>query len=76
MANELLAGRVRLITGSSRGIGLGVARVLAANGAIVTLHGREAATLRQSLASLREPPKHQYIAGHRNGRLMIYAEST
>jgi len=68
MADELLAGRVCLITGSSRGIGLGVARILAANGASVTLHGRDAATLRQSLASLREPSSHHYIAADLNTR--------
>ena len=68
MTDGLLAGRVCLITGSSRGIGLGVARVLAAHGAIVTLHGRDGATLRQSLASLRESPKHQYIAADLNTR--------
>ncbi|MCG6918345.1 MAG: SDR family NAD(P)-dependent oxidoreductase [Deltaproteobacteria bacterium] len=62
MAGELLGGRVCLITGSSRGIGLGIARVFADNGAIVTLHGRDKATLSQSLASLPESFKHDYIA--------------
>jgi len=62
MADELLAGRVCLITGSSRGIGLGIAKVFAANGAIVTLHGRDEATLSQSLTSLGESSKHEYIA--------------
>jgi NAD(P)-dependent dehydrogenase (short-subunit alcohol dehydrogenase family) len=62
MANELLAGRFCLITGSSRGIGLGIARVFAGNGAIVTLHGRDKETLRKSLASLPESPKHNYVA--------------
>jgi NAD(P)-dependent dehydrogenase (short-subunit alcohol dehydrogenase family) len=66
LADELLAGRVCLITGSSRGIGLGIARVFADNGAIVTLHGRDEVTLRQSLASLPESPKHSYIAADLN----------
>lgn len=62
MAAEILAGRVCLITGSSRGIGLGIARVFADNGAIITLHGRDKATLSQSLATLPESHKHNYIA--------------
>mgnify|MGYP001812652284 CR=1 FL=1 len=66
MAKELLEGRVCLITGSSRGIGLGIARVFANNGAIVTLHGRDKATLRQSLASLPESAKHTYVAADLN----------
>lgn len=37
-----LAGRVALVTGSSRGIGAGIARQLAAEGAKIILHGREA----------------------------------
>jgi len=66
MTNKLLAGRVCLVTGSSRGIGLGIARVFADNGAFVTLHGRDKATLRKSLASLPESPKHNYIAADLN----------
>jgi NAD(P)-dependent dehydrogenase (short-subunit alcohol dehydrogenase family) len=68
MANELLADRVCLITGSSRGIGLGIARVFAANGAIVTLHGRDRATLSQALASLPESLNHTYVVADLNTR--------
>jgi len=68
MAKGLLAGRVCLITGSSRGIGLGIARVFAANGAIVTLHGRDKTQLRQSLASLPETDDHNYVAADLNSR--------
>jgi NAD(P)-dependent dehydrogenase (short-subunit alcohol dehydrogenase family) len=66
MSSGILADRICLITGSSRGIGLGIARVFAANGAIVTLHGRDKATLRQSLASLPGAHKHNYIAADLN----------
>lgn len=37
-----LNGRRALVTGSSSGIGAGIARVLAAEGAIVAIHGRDA----------------------------------
>ena len=46
-----LSGRRALITGSSRGLGLAIARGLAEAGAAVILNGREAATL----ASAAEP---------------------
>lgn len=62
MATGNLSNRICLITGSSRGIGLGVARVFAENGAIVVLHGRDEESLRESLAELFEPQKHSYIA--------------
>jgi len=68
MAYKLLGGRDCLITGSSRGIGLGIARVFADNGAIVTLHGRNKATLRKSLASLPESAEHTYVVADLNTR--------
>lgn len=61
MSSDLLSERVCLITGSSRGIGLGIARVFADNGAIVILHGRNEEALREALATLPESAKHTYI---------------
>jgi len=66
MISALLANRICLITGSSRGVGLGVARVFAENGASVILHGRDENVLRQSLAELSEPQKHSYIIADLN----------
>ena len=66
MSTGILSNRLCLITGSSRGIGLGVARVLAENGAILVLHGRDEESLRESLAELSEPRKHSYIAADLN----------
>jgi 3-oxoacyl-[acyl-carrier protein] reductase len=42
MSPNDLTGRVCLVTGSSRGIGAGIARVVAARGALVAVHGRDA----------------------------------
>jgi NAD(P)-dependent dehydrogenase (short-subunit alcohol dehydrogenase family) len=61
MTAGILSNRICLITGSSRGIGLGVARVFAENGASVILHGRDENVLRQASAELAEPQKHSYI---------------
>jgi 3-oxoacyl-[acyl-carrier protein] reductase len=47
-----LAGKVALVTGSSAGIGLGIARVLAAEGATVALNGRDARRLEEAGAAL------------------------
>ncbi|MFF8727818.1 SDR family oxidoreductase [Streptomyces sp. NPDC015171] len=48
-----LTGRTALVTGSVRGLGLEMARGLAAAGARVVLNGRNPATLRASAARLR-----------------------
>jgi NAD(P)-dependent dehydrogenase (short-subunit alcohol dehydrogenase family) len=62
MISDLLSDRICLITGSSRGIGLGIARVFAAYGAKVTLHGRDENVLRETLARLPDPSNHNCIA--------------
>jgi len=48
-----LKNRLALVTGSSQGIGLAVARGLANAGATVILNGRDAAKLKQAEAALR-----------------------
>ncbi len=54
MAFELfnLAGKRALVTGSSQGIGLAIARGLAEHGASVILNGRERGKLEAAAASL------------------------
>ncbi len=48
-----LAGRVALVTGASRGLGLGMAEGLAGAGATVVLNGRDRATLEAKCDALR-----------------------
>lgn len=49
-----LDGQLALITGSSAGIGLGLARGLAQAGAAIVLNGRQADKLHQAASSLRQ----------------------
>ena len=49
-----LGGRVALVTGSSQGIGLALARALGRAGARVVLNGRDAAKLEKARASLQD----------------------
>ncbi|SAI48340.1 short chain dehydrogenase [Bordetella ansorpii] len=52
-----LAGRHALVTGAARGIGLACARALLAQGAAVTLLGRDAATLQAAADGLGAPDR-------------------
>ena len=44
-----LAGKVAVVTGSSRGIGAATCRLLAANGARVVVNGRDPAALQETV---------------------------
>ena len=59
-----LAGRVAVVTGASRGIGLAVATRLVAEGASVVLTGRGDDALRTAVAGLGGPAVAAGIAGH------------
>ena len=52
-----LAGRVALITGSTSGIGLGIARTLARNGANIVLNGFGR---REDIAKIRHEIEHEF----------------
>jgi gluconate 5-dehydrogenase len=49
-----LRGRVAVVTGSTRGLGLCMAHALAAHGATVWLNGRDAASLQSAVNAVRE----------------------
>ncbi|MEN3362601.1 MAG: gluconate 5-dehydrogenase [Mycobacteriales bacterium] len=51
-----LSGRLALVTGSTRGIGAGIARALAAAGATVVVHGRDADKVAAATEDLRRLP--------------------
>ena len=60
---ERFEGRVALITGASRGIGLAIARRLVAEGASVVITGRREEALREAVAGLGES-RASGVAGH------------
>ena len=59
-----LAGRAALVTGASRGIGLGIARHLLARGAAVTITARKQAELDEAAASLDAPDRVLALVGN------------
>ena len=59
-----LAGRTALVTGASRGIGLGVARHLLGRGAAVTITARRQAELEEAAASLQAPDRVLALPGN------------
>lgn len=54
LLNFSLEGKVALVTGAARGIGLEIARAMAGSGAHVILNGRDAAALNIAARKLRE----------------------
>jgi NAD(P)-dependent dehydrogenase (short-subunit alcohol dehydrogenase family) len=59
-----LEGRTAVITGASRGIGLGIAAQLVADGARVVITGRKREALDSAVASLGGPDVAAGVAGH------------
>ena len=57
-----LDGRLALVTGSSAGIGMAIARGLAEAGAAVVLNGRDAAKLEVTAGTLRDAGHHVHVA--------------
>jgi 3-oxoacyl-[acyl-carrier protein] reductase len=58
------SGRTAIITGGSRGIGLGIAEQLVAEGARVVLTGRHQESLDEAMAALGGPGHAVGVAGH------------
>jgi NAD(P)-dependent dehydrogenase (short-subunit alcohol dehydrogenase family) len=58
-----LAGKAAIVTGASRGIGLGIAQRLVDEGARVCLTARKTEALQEAVASLGGPEKAVFVAG-------------
>jgi NAD(P)-dependent dehydrogenase (short-subunit alcohol dehydrogenase family) len=61
--SPFLAGRHALVTGGGRGIGAAIAKALAAEGAFVTLLGRDRDVLERHAATLPEAAKAHVVVG-------------
>jgi 3-oxoacyl-[acyl-carrier protein] reductase len=61
--SDLLAGEVAVVTGAGQGIGLAVARALAATGAAVALFEREADRLERAVADVTEASPSEDVGG-------------
>ena len=57
-----LNGKKALVTGSSRGLGFGVASLLSAEGAVVTINGRNASSLAEAKERIRKETGHEPFA--------------
>jgi 3-oxoacyl-[acyl-carrier protein] reductase len=74
-----LAGKGALVTGGAGGIGRGICEVLAGEGCIVALHGRDAAASEASATSLRRAGRVHAVAGDLGdeaGAAAVYAQAT
>src|SRR5581483_3732474 len=61
--SESLSGKRALVTGSSRGIGLAIAKALLAEGAQVVMCARNSKHLETALSELRKEAKSAHLAG-------------
>ena len=63
---KTLAGKVAIVTGGNRGIGLAIARLLAEDGASVVVSGRDAARLSkiEPVVGVREVFGYVAVAAH------------
>ena len=74
-----LAGKGALVTGGAGGIGRGICEVLAGEGCIVALHGRDAAASEAAATPLRRAGRVHAIAGDLDdeaGAAAVYAKAT